>query len=67
MRVHGGMPVEAAEEHRMHDARRRETVVASEQVLGVIRVLARDVGERAANELCRELGSQRCRQRAHSE
>ena len=30
MRVHGGMPVEAAEEHGMHDARGRETVVAIE-------------------------------------
>ena len=51
MRVHRGMPVEAAEKHGMHVPRRFQVRVAFEQVLRMIRVFARDVRERTAREI----------------
>ncbi len=50
----GRMPVEAAVEARVQDARRYGVGRTLEQVLRVIRILAADIGERAARERVRD-------------
>ena len=54
MRVHAGMPVEAAEERRMEHARRRDIRRAGHDVIELVRELALDVREREAGK-CRRL------------